>query len=143
MIIFNSQKKDAVSIKASHQLKFFIMNKALYLIIFLLAFTACKQTETTPQNTTQINPRTGKELFENVGNCIACHKANEKTAGPSLTEIAKIYEAKKGNLIGFLKGEAPAIVDPSQYAAMQINLEFTKTLSNEELKEIEKHIMGN
>jgi cytochrome c len=118
------------------------MKKALYFLL-LLGFISCKKTEKPTQGTAQITPRTGKELFENLGNCVACHQAKVKTSGPSLQEIAKIYKAKKGNMVAFLKGEAPAIVDPSQYASMQINLEFTKTLSDEELSEIEKYIMAN
>ena len=101
---------------------------------------SCKKTEE-PKQKVIITENTGKELFENTGNCSACHKPNEKSAGPSIAEISKIYKTKKGNMIAFLKGEAPAIVDPSQYAAMQINLDYTKTLSDEELKELEKYIL--
>jgi cytochrome c len=63
--------------------------------------------------------------------------------GPSIKEIAKIYKDKNGNMVGFLKGEVEAIVDPSQFAVMQANLEITKTFTEEELKAVEAYIYSN
>lgn len=82
----------------------------------------------------------GKELFDGKGNCIACHQETQKTVGPSILEISKIYKEKNADMVRFLKGEGEAIVDPSQFAVMQSNLEITKNFSQEELKAIEAYI---
>ena len=82
----------------------------------------------------------GREVFEGKGNCISCHKPGEKTAGPAIAEIAKIYKAKKGNIVSFLEGEGEPLVDPSQYEIMKSNLYLTKTFSSEELKGLEAYI---
>ena len=82
----------------------------------------------------------GKELFENKGNCIACHKPDQKIIGPSLEEIAKIYKEQNGDIIDFLKNDAKPIVDPSQYEVMKTNFSITKAMSDEELKALEEYI---
>lgn len=82
----------------------------------------------------------GQELFENEGNCIACHKPDQKIIGPSLQEIAKIYKEKKGDIVLFLKEEADPIVDPSQYEIMKTNFAITKTMSDEQLQALEEYI---
>ena len=46
-------------------------------------------------------------------------------------------------MVNFLKGESEAIVDPSQFAVMQANLEITKTFTDEELKAVEAYINSN
>jgi cytochrome c len=77
----------------------------------------------------------GKELFTSK-TCVACHQPDAKVIGPSIKEINRIYEEKGGNIVAFLKGEAPAIVDtdPGQVAIMKANLDgFVKNLSAEEL----------
>jgi len=77
----------------------------------------------------------GKELFTSK-TCVACHQPDAKVIGPSIKEINKIYEEKGGNIVAFLKGEAPAIVDtdPGQVAIMKANLDgFVKNLNAEEL----------
>lgn len=75
----------------------------------------------------------GKKLFASKG-CVACHKVEEKLVGPSIKEIAKVYADKKGNMVKFLKGNAEAIVDPSQFAVMQANLAITKAMGAEDLQ---------
>lgn len=82
----------------------------------------------------------GKELFENKGNCVACHKPDQKIIGPSLEEIAKIYKEQNGNIVDFLKNDAKPIVDPSQYEVMKTNFSITKAMSDEELKALEEYI---
>jgi len=82
----------------------------------------------------------GKDLFENKGNCIACHQAEQKIIGPSLQEIAKIYKEKNASIVLFLKEESEPIIDPSQYDIMKANFAITKTMSDEELKAIEDYI---
>ena len=46
-------------------------------------------------------------------------------------------------MISFLKGEAEPLVDPSQYEVMKVNLELTKTFSDEELKALEAYIYSD
>ena len=82
----------------------------------------------------------GKAIFESKGTCATCHKPDLKLVGPSLVDIAKIYSAKKGNIVNFLKGEAEPIVDPSQFQVMKANFALTKTFSDEELQSLEQYI---
>ena len=59
-----------------------------------------------------------------------------KIIGPSVKDIATIYNEKNGDMIKFLKGEDAAIVDtdPGQVAIMKANLDgFVKDLNDEEL----------
>jgi cytochrome c len=77
----------------------------------------------------------GKQLFIDK-TCTTCHQPDAKVIGPSIKEIVKIYDEQNGNLVKFLKGEAPAIVDtdPGQVAIMKANLDgFVKDLSGDEL----------
>ena len=82
----------------------------------------------------------GKELFENKGNCIACHQTEQKVIGPSLSEIASTYKAKNRSIVLFLKEESEPIIDPSQYDIMKANFAITKNMSDDELKAIEDYI---
>ena len=82
----------------------------------------------------------GKELFETKGNCIACHQAEQKVIGPSLTEIATTYKAKNRSIVLFLKEESEPIIDPSQYDIMKANFAITKDMSEDELKALEDYI---
>jgi cytochrome c len=82
----------------------------------------------------------GQQLFEGAGNCIACHKPDQKIIGPSLEEIAKTYKTKKGSIIAFLQEQSDPIVDPSQYEVMKTNFAITKSMSDEELKALEDYI---
>ena len=84
----------------------------------------------------------GQVLFEEKGNCIACHLLDQKVIGPSIQEIAKIYKSQNGDLINFLKNDAKPIVDPSQYEVMKTNFAITKTMSEDELKAIESYILS-
>ena len=116
--------------------------KRLFFLAFLFVFVACQnkeqKTETSVDGTAiKIS---GKELFEGEGNCIACHKPDQKIIGPSLQNIAEIYKAKKGNIVLFLKEKSEPIVDPSQYDIMKTNFAITKSMSDEELKALEDYI---
>ncbi len=82
----------------------------------------------------------GQELFEGEGNCIACHKTDQKIIGPSLEEIAKIYKEKNASIVLFLQEKSDPIIDPSQYDVMKTNFAITKSMSEEELKAIEEYI---
>ncbi|NPA42431.1 MAG: c-type cytochrome [Chlorobi bacterium] len=83
----------------------------------------------------------GKTLFESNG-CVACHKVDQKSIGPSLKEIAAAYQGKEQELIDFLKGKHEAIVDPAQFAVMQPNLEITKKMADEDVKAIADYILS-
>lgn len=127
------------------------MKKLLLLSLILLTF-ACKkesqesfgneeqQTNVATEEKELAPEELGKVIFESKGNCISCHKSEEKLIGPSLKEIAKIYKDKNASIVTFLKGESDAIVDPSQFAVMQANLNLTKTFSDKELEGLEAYI---
>lgn len=106
---------------------------------------SCKnqETKTTEIAKNQSPIELGRELFEGKGNCVACHLVNQKVIGPSIQEMAKIYKAKNGNIIDFLKNDASPIVDPSQYEVMKTNFTITKAMSDQELKAIEAYIYSN
>ena len=115
--------------------------KKIVLIVILLFFLSCKnENKEHPEKPALTEKISGKELFENKGNCIACHQAEQKTIGPSLNEIAQIYKQKKGNLILFLKAENEPIVDPSQYEIMKTNFAITKSMSDDELQALQDYI---
>ena len=119
--------------------------KNIIYIIALFSIVCCnKRQETTTNDDTVFvsSIENGQQLFES-NNCAACHQVAEKVVGPSLQNIAQIYKNKKGNMVAFLKGEAEPIVDPSQYESMKINLEVTKTMTNDELKALEMYILSN
>lgn len=133
------------------------MKKVALIAIAVLAFS-CKQKETEPFGKetetpevpsegmpaeTQTPEQLGEAIFNGKGTCVSCHKAAEKLIGPSLKDIAKIYKEKNASIVTFLKGEGEAIVDPSQFALMQPNLELTKTFSVEELKALEAYVHSN
>ena len=125
------------------------MKKLAILAIAVLALSCKKESQEpfgkpTEKTVEVLTPEAlGKEIFEGKGNCVACHQLDQKIVGPSIKEIAKIYKEKNGNMVGFLKGESEAIVDPSQFAVMQANLEITKTFTDEELKAVEAYIHSN
>lgn len=114
------------------------------LFILLVSVISCQKkdekTETTVDTSATKEKVSGKELFEGKGNCVACHKPDQKIIGPSMQEIAKIYKSKKGNIVLFLKEESEPIVDPSQYDIMKTNFAITKSMTDEELNALEEYI---
>ena len=116
--------------------------KNLLILLSFFSLIACQNKE--EKSTTSVDETatkvTGKELFEGEGNCIACHKPDQKIIGPSLQEIAKIYKEQNGNIVAFLKEEAEPLVNPSQYEIMKTNFAITKGMSDDELKAIEDYI---
>ena len=84
----------------------------------------------------------GKSLFAEK-TCTTCHQVDTKVIGPSVKEISKVYAEKNANIVAFLKGETPAIVDtdPGQVAIMKANLDsFVKDLTSEELAALAVYI---
>jgi cytochrome c len=125
------------------------MRKSILLSILVISLFSCKKESQEPfgkqeEKAVVSTPESlGATIFEGKGNCVACHQVDQKVIGPSLKEIAKIYKGKNGNMVGFLKGEDEAIVDPEQYEVMKPNLEITKTFTDEELKAVEAYIYSN
>lgn len=118
--------------------------KKLSLIITLFCLFSCKSKED-KSDTSVDEPATkisGQELFEGEGNCIACHKPDQKIIGPSLQEIAKIYKDNKASIVLFLQEKSEPIIDPSQYEIMKTNFAITKSMSEEELKALEDYIFS-
>jgi len=118
--------------------------KKLSLIIILFCLFSCKSKEdksetSIDETATKIS---GQELFEGEGNCIACHKSDQKIIGPSLQEIAKIYKDNKASIVLFLQQKSEPIIDPSQYEIMKTNFAITKSMSEEELKALEDYIFS-
>jgi len=125
--------------------------KFLLLASIILNLISCgKKTETdavnpTEQQETSINqtPKAlGKELFEGKGMCATCHKADVKTVGPSIKDIAKIYRENGASIADFINEKGEPLVDPSQYEIMKANFVITKAMSAEERKTLEIYMMG-
>jgi len=116
--------------------------KTLFSVASLLLLLSCKKEQPLPQ-TAQKPEQSGKEIFENKGNCAACHQVSQKIVGPSIQEIAKTYKKKNGDIVSFLKGNEEPLVDPGQFEVMKTNFAITKTMSDDELKALEAYIYSN
>jgi cytochrome c len=124
------------------------MKKVAFLACLILVISCKKESEETfgqpnPTEVSQTPEELGKSIFEGKGNCVACHKINEKLVGPSVQDIAKIYKAQNGDIVSFLKDDAKPIVDPSQYEVMKTNFALTKVMSDEELKGLEAYMYSD
>ena len=82
----------------------------------------------------------GEAIFKKKG-CTSCHQPNADTVGPSLKKIAQAYAGKKDQLVKYLKGQAPAIVDPAKAAMMTAQLATIKGLSDAELEALADYIL--
>ena len=120
------------------------MKKTIYFLILSFFIISCGTKEVTTKEDTLSAPtiEKGEALFTE-NNCTACHKIDQKIIGPSLQETAKIYKEKNGNMIAFLKEEAEPIVNQELYETMKINLQVTKTMSDEELQSLEMYILSH
>lgn len=126
--------------------------KFLLIVLFVLNLISCgKKTETDAmgnpieQKETSVNqtPKAlGKEIFEGKGMCATCHKADVKTVGPSIKDIAKIYKENGASIADFINEKGEPLVDPSQYEIMKANFVITKAMSAEERKALEIYMMG-
>jgi len=128
--------------------------KHLLILVIALSLFSCKNEEKkeslypeagtteTEGAVVKLSPEAemGREIFDGKGNCYSCHRPDQKVVGPSIQEIAKIYKAKNGDIVKFLKGNGEPIVDPSQYEVMKTNFYLTKTFSDKELKGIEEYM---
>lgn len=120
------------------------MKNIIYLLLLTLSIISCgtKEATTKEEPLSVATAEKGEALFTE-NNCIACHKIDQKIIGPSLQETAKIYKEKNGNMIAFLKEEAEPIVSQELYETMKINLQITKTMSDEELQSLEMYILSH
>ena len=82
----------------------------------------------------------GEKIFKSKG-CASCHQPAADTVGPSLKKIAQAYAGKEDQLVKFLKGQAPAIVDPAKAAIMKAQLTAIKGLSDAELKALAQYML--
>ena len=137
-----------------------IILKSLAVFALAITLTNCgekKETdamgnpvETTSETTDAVQPETtvdplvakGQELFNGKGTCTACHKAGEKTVGPAIKEIAKIYKEKGASIAAFINDEGEPLVDASQYEIMKANFVITKAMSAEDRKALEAYMMS-
>jgi cytochrome c len=105
---------------------------------------AIEETATTPQPEEVADPllAQGAELFKGKGTCTACHKAGEKSVGPSIQEIAQIYKEKGASIAAFINDEGEPLVDPSQYEIMKANFVITKAMTPDERKALEVYMMS-
>ncbi len=102
------------------------------------AETTVTKVEKAATEATQVGDQValGKQLFTEK-TCVSCHQLDKKLVGPSIKDIVKIYDEKKGNIVQFLKGNSPAIVDtdPGQVAIMKANLDgFVHDLNGDQLR---------
>jgi cytochrome c len=119
--------------------------KKVILIFVFISFLSCKKESEDnfgQPKSTETATISGKELFENKGNCVACHQPEQKIIGPSIAEIAKIYKEKNASIVAFLQEQSEPIVDPSQYEVMKTNFTITKSMTEEELKALEDYMFS-
>lgn len=121
------------------------MKKVVLLACLILVISCKKESQEAfgqpnPTELSQTPEQLGKTIFEGKGNCVACHRIDEKLVGPSVQDIAKIYKAQNGDIVSFLKDEAKPLVDPTQYEVMKTNFTLTKAMSEQELKGLEAYM---
>jgi cytochrome c len=124
--------------------------KNLFIILSILFLASCQKEEKkellypeTPLSAEEKQLQLGQEIFDGKGMCYSCHKPDQKVIGQSITQIAKIYKEKNGDIKLFLKEKSKPIVDPSQYSVMKTNFAITKTFSEEELKALEAYFYSH
>ena len=101
-----------------------------------------EKTEVVTETTVDPLLAKGQELFEGKGTCATCHKADAKTVGPAIKDIAKTYKEKNASIASFINGEGEPLVDPSQYEIMKANFVITKAMSEEDRKALETYMMS-
>lgn len=130
------------------------MKKLIALSLTSILFVACGKKENTaeplypdtvaePLSAEELLVAKGKDLFNsNKAACYTCHQMDKKVIGPSIREIAKIYQEQNGDMVAFLRKKADPIVDPEQYNVMETNFAVLKTMSDEDLKALEAYMMS-
>lgn len=130
------------------------MKQVIALSLTAILFVACGKKENTseplypdtvaePLSAEELLVAKGKDLFNsNKAACYTCHQMDKKVIGPSIREIAKIYQEQNGDMVAFLRKKADPIVDPEQYNVMETNFAVLKTMSDEDLKALEAYMMS-
>ncbi|HLT65273.1 MAG TPA: c-type cytochrome [Flavobacterium sp.] len=130
------------------------MKQLIALSLTAILFVACGKKENTseplypdtvaePLSAEELLVAKGKDLFNsNKAACYTCHQMDKKVIGPSIREIAKIYQEQNGDMVAFLRKKADPIVDPEQYNVMETNFAVLKTMSDEDLKALEAYMMS-
>lgn len=88
-----------------------------------------------------ISAQRGQVIFETKG-CAACHKDTVDTIGPSLSTIARGYLGKEMELLSYLRGQAPAIIDPSRAPVMDPQLVKIRTLFDPDMQALATYIVS-
>ena len=93
--------------------------------------------------TLDVGAETGESLFRALG-CTSCHRAEKSSSiNPSLVDIARAYQGKDQQLMGYLNGQGDAIVKPEKAAMMKRFVEKTKTLEEPERAALAAFILGH
>jgi len=111
-------------------------------IFIILILISCDKKEQVISKSNQHEIASGLELFEGKGACAACHKAENKTVGPSIKEIALVYKKKNASIASFINDESQPLIDESQFEIMKTNFELTKAMTPKERLAIEAYIMS-
>lgn len=122
------------------------MKKSLFICILFVLISCKKEENNIPENQTFNKKETavdfGKTLFEGEGNCIACHQVEQKIIGPSIQEIARVYNEQNASIVSFLREESEPIIDPSKYEIMKTNFAITEEMTDDQLKALEAYILS-
>lgn len=86
------------------------------------------------------NRELGFKLFKAKG-CTMCHKKNTTSIGPTIEEIAVGYSGKEPELISYLKGKGPAIIQPNKAHVMKAQFIKLNTISDKKIKAIARYII--
>jgi cytochrome c len=89
-----------------------------------------------------VQAQQGATVFE-AQRCGTCHKPDMAKAGPSLLEMAKAYQGKEDQLIGYLKGEAEPLIEWGKGSLMKRAIEKTKALSDADRKALADFIISH
>ena len=83
----------------------------------------------------------GEATFHSL-HCNICHKPDRRSAGPSLSEIAKAYNGQQELLAQYLKGQAEPLIDLGKQQVMKGQLKKTKEISDAERGELAGYILS-
>ncbi|MCK9472113.1 c-type cytochrome [Sulfurimonas sp.] len=88
-----------------------------------------------------ISAQRGQVIFETKG-CVTCHKDDIDTIGPSLSTIAREYLGKERELLSYLRGQAPAIIDPARAPVMDPQLVKIRSLFDPDMQALTMYIIS-
>lgn len=88
-----------------------------------------------------ISAEHGQKIFEAKG-CVSCHKPDVDTIGPSLSTMARGYIGIETQLLSYLRGQAPAIIDPARAPVMDPQLLKIRTLFDPDMQALATYIIS-